>query len=105
MQIDQLITLCVQNVELLEYLLSKLQESEKGILLDGVGMKLVERFERMGSVDDIDRAITMEEKAIERQIGCLVSIGTGLMQPISGATRTKEQIGPLITLKARLLEV
>jgi predicted acylesterase/phospholipase RssA len=32
----------------------------------------------------------------ERQIGCLVSIGTGLMQPISGATRTKEQLGPLV---------
>ena len=32
----------------------------------------------------------------EREIGCLVSIGTGLMQPISGATRTKEQFGPLV---------
>ena len=31
-----------------------------------------------------------------RQIGCLVSIGTGLMQPISGVTRTKEQFGTLI---------
>jgi hypothetical protein len=29
----------------------------------------------------------------ERKIGCLVSIGTGLMEPISGATRTKEQFG------------
>jgi Patatin-like phospholipase len=28
-----------------------------------------------------------------RNIGCLVSIGTGLMEPISGATRTKEQFG------------
>ena len=28
-----------------------------------------------------------------RKIGCLVSIGTGLMQPISGTTRTKEQLG------------
>lgn len=30
-----------------------------------------------------------------RKIGCLVSIGTGLMQPISGATRVKEQLGTL----------
>lgn len=28
-----------------------------------------------------------------RKIGCLVSIGTGLMEPISGATRTKKQFG------------
>ncbi len=32
----------------------------------------------------------------KREIGCLVSIGTGLMQPISGATHTKEQFGPLV---------
>jgi predicted acylesterase/phospholipase RssA len=31
-----------------------------------------------------------------REIGCLVSIGTGLMQPISGATRTKEQFGTML---------
>lgn len=31
----------------------------------------------------------------ERQIGCLVSIGTGLMEPISVATR-KEQFAPLV---------
>jgi predicted acylesterase/phospholipase RssA len=29
----------------------------------------------------------------DREIGCLVSIGTGLMEPISGATRTTEQFG------------
>lgn len=28
-----------------------------------------------------------------REIGCLVSIGTGLMEPISGASRTTEQFG------------
>src|SRR5436190_12860203 len=30
----------------------------------------------------------------KREIGCLVSIGTGLMQPISGATNIREQFGP-----------
>jgi hypothetical protein len=29
----------------------------------------------------------------DRKIGFLVSNGTGLMEPISGATRTKEQFG------------
>ena len=28
-----------------------------------------------------------------REIGCLVSVGTGLMEPISGASKTKEQFG------------
>jgi predicted acylesterase/phospholipase RssA len=31
-----------------------------------------------------------------REIGCLVSLGTGLMQPISGATRSREQLGNII---------
>jgi predicted acylesterase/phospholipase RssA len=32
----------------------------------------------------------------EREIGCLISIGTGLMEPISGATRTTEQFGTFV---------
>jgi hypothetical protein len=31
----------------------------------------------------------------DRKIGCLMSIGTGLMEPIAGATRTKEQFGSI----------
>jgi len=65
MDIDRLITLCVQKAEVLEYVLTKLPDSKKWLLLDGVAMELVKRFQEMDSVDDIDRAITLEERAIE----------------------------------------
>src|SRR5579859_4272797 len=32
----------------------------------------------------------------DREIGCLLSIGTGLMEPISGAMRTTEQFGSIV---------
>jgi hypothetical protein len=65
MEIDQLITVFMQNEELLESGLSQFSESERGRLLNEVGMKFFERYERTGLIDDLDRTIKMEEKAIE----------------------------------------
>ena len=65
MEIDRLLNVFTQNVELQELMLSQLPESERGVLLDAIGMESLERFKRKGSIDDLDRAITMEEKAVE----------------------------------------
>jgi hypothetical protein len=38
---------------------------KEGHLLDVVAMKLLDRFERTDSIDDLNRAITMEEQAVK----------------------------------------
>jgi tetratricopeptide (TPR) repeat protein len=65
MEMDHLLTTFMQNTELLEFTLSRLPESEKWTFLDAVGRLLLRRYERTCSIDDINGAITMEEKTIE----------------------------------------
>lgn len=54
----------MQDEELLQYVLSQLAESNRRILLRAIGTNLIKRFERMDLIDDLDRAITMREKAV-----------------------------------------
>ena len=64
MEIFQLITLLIENEELLELAWSTLPESERGELFDTVAIKLLDRFEWNRSTDDLDRAITIEERVL-----------------------------------------
>ena len=64
MVIDQLLDSFVQNAELLESALATLPESLKTTLGAVVAGKLLDRFERTGSIHDLDRAITTMERAV-----------------------------------------
>jgi hypothetical protein len=64
MEIDRLLIPFTQNKELLEFALSRLLDLEGRDLLHKVGVKLYERFERTGSIDDINRAITIRKRMI-----------------------------------------
>ena len=64
-EIDQLLNGLTQNAELLEDVLSPLPESQRGYLLDVVSMKLLKKCKRTGSIDELNRVITMEKKAIQ----------------------------------------
>jgi hypothetical protein len=50
MNTDELLGMIVDNTELLESLLSSLLGTEKGDILDAIGMKLLERLEWTSSV-------------------------------------------------------
>ena len=65
MEMDQLVTVYMQNTEVLESALSQVPESERWGLLHTIGIQLLTRFERTNSIDDLDWAITMEERAFE----------------------------------------
>jgi tetratricopeptide (TPR) repeat protein len=85
MEVDRLLTLLMQNAELLEFSLSKLPESERWVLLNGIGVRFLERFLQTGSIDDVDRAIAIEERAIESasvdhsdRAMCLSNLGVAL---------------------------
>ena len=106
-EIDHLLTLFMLNAELLEFALSTLPEAEKGALLDAVGMKLLDRFEQTDSIGDLNRAIMMEENAVESipddhpdRAMYLNNLGialqsrferTGSMEDLDRAIVTKEQ--------------
>jgi hypothetical protein len=64
-EIDDLLNILTQNADLPEFVLSKLPESERGGLLGVVGMKCLHRFERTGSMEDLERAIMANERAVE----------------------------------------
>ena len=64
MEADQLLHAFVQDTELLEFALSLLSDSVKAELCIGVSMKLLSRFERTGSMYDLNRAITLNEQAV-----------------------------------------
>ena len=54
----------VQHAEFLESALSTLPESDKAALCAVVAMKFVDRFDRTGSMHDLDLAIITNEQAI-----------------------------------------
>ena len=64
MEFDRLIDAYVQNAELLEYALLALPKSVSAELCVRIATKLLDRFERTGSMDDLDRATTTMEQAI-----------------------------------------
>src|SRR5438045_9447901 len=64
MDIDPLLTALTENEELLKLAWSTLPESERRELFDAVATKLLDRFEGNRSMDDLDRAITMEEQLL-----------------------------------------
>lgn len=64
-EIEDLVALAMQNAESLELQLSRCAESERGKFSDAVGIALLDRYEQNGSINDLHRAITMEEHAIE----------------------------------------
>ena len=49
----------------MKFALSTLLDSETGKLLAALGTELLCRFERTGSMDDLDRAIVTNEQAVE----------------------------------------
>ena len=54
----------VQDEELLAHASSTLPDSTRAVLYGLVAFELQNRFERTGSMDDLNRAITMNEQAV-----------------------------------------
>ena len=65
MDIDQLIAVLIQDEALLGFVLSKLSDSEQSSLLHSVSAKLLDRFQQMGSMNDLNYAIDIKEQAIK----------------------------------------
>ena len=63
-KMDELLPLVTQDVEFVQSALSILPVLERSRPLMVVGMKLLQRFERTSSVEDLDMAITMMEHAV-----------------------------------------
>jgi hypothetical protein len=55
----------VVNAEVLASRFSNSPESERGGFLDSLGMELLEGFQRTGSIDALDKAIAIQEQAVE----------------------------------------
>jgi len=64
MEIDNFLAIFVDNDELLESPLSTLPESAGAALLDATAEHLLKIFERIDSIDDLNRAVTMGEWAM-----------------------------------------
>lgn len=65
MDIAHLIPTFMQNAELFKLVLSTLPESKRVGLLADVGIALLDRFEQTGSMEDLNRAIVINEQAVE----------------------------------------
>lgn len=57
--------LLIQNAKLLEFTLSTSPESKEKRQCDAIEMELLHRFDETGSIDYLDRAITMRRQAVE----------------------------------------
>jgi hypothetical protein len=63
MESDESLDALVQDAKLLKSVLPTLLESEQALLCHFIASKLFDRFEQTGSMDDLDRGITMMEQA------------------------------------------